>query len=77
MVVGMETGEEFRFVDGIASPPADPCCIVEDQQRRYAANKFKDILEPLADAFGSFPAKDLAVAIVTVRKRYCKVFLPA
>ena len=68
MVMGTETGKEFRFVDGIANPPSDSCRIVKDQQRRYAANKLKNIQQPLADTFGSFTAKDLAVAIVTVRK---------
>lgn len=43
MVMGMKVGKEFRFVNGIANPPSDSCCVVKDQQGRYAADKFKDI----------------------------------
>lgn len=67
MVVGTEAGKEFRFVDGVANPPSDASCIVKDQQRRYAAINSR-YPEALADTFGSFTAKDLAVAIVTVRE---------
>lgn len=62
-------------MDGIANPPANAGCIVKDQQGRHTADKFKDILEPLADTFRRFTAEYLAVTVITVRERNGKVFL--
>lgn len=55
-------------MDGITDPPANIGRIVKDQQRRYSANKFKDILKTLADTLGCFSAEHLAVTVVTVRE---------
>ena len=45
--------------------------------RRYAADKFKDILQALADTLCSFSAEHLAVSIIAVGERYGQIFLAA
>src|SRR5699024_273379 len=77
VIMGSETGEKFRFMDRIANPPRDTGCIVKDQSRRYAGDKFKDILQALADTLRSFSAEYLAVSIIAVRERHGQIFLPA
>lgn len=76
MVMGTKTRKKFCFVDHITDPASNTSSIIKDQQWRYAANEFKDINQPLADTFSRFTTEYLTVSIVTVRKRYGKIFLP-
>ena len=67
-------GKKFCFVNHITDPASNTSSIIKDQQWRYAANKFKDIHQSLADTFSRFTVEYLTVSIVTVRERYGKIF---
>lgn len=58
--------KQCGFMDGITEPSADACCIIKDNDRRYASDKAEDVLQPLADAFSGLAAEYLAEAVIAV-----------
>lgn len=63
-------------MDRVPDSPPYPGGIVKDQHWWNTTYEFKDILQPLADAFSRFPAKHLAETVITVGEGHGKVFFP-
>lgn len=76
IVLGMESGKQFCFLDFILDAMAHAGCIVENQQPGDTTDVFKNMFQSFTDTFRGCISKDLFITVVAVREGDDQIFQP-
>lgn len=76
IVLGMESGEQFRFLDFILDAMTHAGCIVKNQQSGDATDVLKNMFQSFTDTFRRFTSENLFITVVAVKKGDDQIFQP-